>query len=193
MELKKREVTKSDFTMAWKGPLEGYAVNRLKREQWKFRGYEWEDLMQEARVVYADCLIRYAGTVDTPQWFISLYKQAFKTHFADLSTKCSRGPEPHLVHIMSEEDDFSLVPDMPDAGAITYEFLELIEKAPSDVAVVLSLLFSAPSEVLEMAEQAWRCQGRKKVEGNAFLCSMLGIHPPRDLVARVSNYFKHGM
>jgi hypothetical protein len=58
---------------------------------------------------------------------------------------------------------------------------------------VLSLLFEAPSEVLELAQNAWRASGKKKVDGNVFLCHLLGLDQTKvNLPKSVSTYFQHG-
>jgi hypothetical protein len=69
----------------WSPELEGYAYNAIRR-RWPQLApwYEWEDLMQEAQLVYLVCAKRYNGRVDNPAWFMALFKTAWQRRLADL-------------------------------------------------------------------------------------------------------------
>lgn len=185
------------FTPIWEGPIEGYATNYLSKNGWRAQGYSWEDLMQEAYLVFLECKERYSSSgaeriVDTPQWFMALFKRCLFTRMTDLSNTSTATKAISESDLSSDGDEFSF-DNLPGPIGVSYEFLELIERAPREVAMVLSLLFEAPNEVLEMAQEAWRSSGRKKVQGNVFLCNLLGLDPARiHLPTAVSNYFTHG-
>lgn len=148
--------------------------------------------MQEARVVFYDCANRYSTVVDNDAWFMSLFKRAFHTHFTDLANLSTRESSATSFTDLQIEDDL-ILEGVVGSTSISYEFLELIEKAPAEVATVLSLLFNAPKEVLDLAHEAWRAAGKKKPEGNQFLCSMLGLdHTKMNLPKAVENYFIKG-
>jgi hypothetical protein len=91
------------------------------------------------------------------------------------------------------ESDLSYFDSIAAPTGVTYEFLELIEKAPHEVALVLSLMFNAPNEVLDLAHAAWKASGRKKPQGNVFLCGLLGLDPQKiNLPVAVTDYFHRG-
>ena len=192
------KVLKRRFTPKWDGPIAGYATNYIHKNGWRIKGADWDDLKQEAYLVFLECKERYSTAadvpVDTPQWFMSLFMRCLVTRFADLSNLSTSSSAVNESSLSASEDDDFLFDSLPSPHTISYEFLELIEKAPKEVALVLSLFFSAPSEVLELAEEAWRASGRKKVHGNAFICSLLGLDANKiHLPSAVSKYFEHGV
>lgn len=74
------------YRIRWTPELEGFAYNSLRR-YWPTLSpwYEWEDLMQEAFVVFLLCRKRYRGVVDNPAWFMALYKRSWLNRLFDLS------------------------------------------------------------------------------------------------------------
>lgn len=79
------------FTAQWKGPIEGHAVNQVKR--WfpsLCAEHEFDDLMQEAFLVFMRCSHRYAGRVDNPAWFMSLFSRALSNRLINLAARCGR-------------------------------------------------------------------------------------------------------
>lgn len=170
----------------FEGAIEGYVVNFLSRNFWRVEGYiEREDLMQEARCLFYKLQRRYSY-VDNPAWFMSLFKVAFSNEFHGLSNRrtermsfeaCSIDDVDSIMDWVSNEDNQGLV-------------FVLVEQAPEEVRAVLSLLASAPMELLEEVAGAWKAQGRRKVEGNSHLCELLGYDPKEtDLVQDVLDYF----
>lgn len=73
------------FRPRFGGPIEGHAVNTIKR--WYPRladQMEFEDLLQEAWVVFLRCQARYGGTVDNPRWFMALFSVSLHRRFCSL-------------------------------------------------------------------------------------------------------------
>jgi len=83
------------FTPRFNGPIQGRSVNIIK----KFYPYlcaehEFDDLMQEAYLVFMHCKELYGPDkgkgVDKPQWFMTLYSRALTNKLINLGKKCGR-------------------------------------------------------------------------------------------------------
>jgi len=72
----------------------------------------------------------------------------------------------------------------------TNGMLELmVQQAPNEVRMVLNLLLKAPTELLEMASEAWRSSGKRKAEGNNMINRCLGFPKGTDSLGKVHRYF----
>ena len=77
------------FVPRWPGPIEGHAVNTVKSFYPKLCAeHEFDDLMQEAYIVFLRCKQRYSGTVDNPSWFMSLFRNALRNKLINISALC---------------------------------------------------------------------------------------------------------
>ena len=48
------------FVPHWQGPIEGYTVNQAHKHLWRVTAtHDFDDLMQEARIVYLRCERKY--------------------------------------------------------------------------------------------------------------------------------------
>lgn len=77
---------KLPYMPRFEGPFQGRAFNWAKQLHPKlgFKGLEFDDLLQEAAMVFFSCRKRYEGTVDNPAWFMSLFQRALFTRSVDL-------------------------------------------------------------------------------------------------------------
>lgn len=79
------------FTPRFNGPIQGRAVNIIKRfYPYLCAEHEFDDLMQEAWLVFARCKHLYGTTVDNPRWFMVLFGRALTNKLINLSKKCGR-------------------------------------------------------------------------------------------------------
>lgn len=174
----------------FKGPIEGWVVNQLTRGKlhyWKVeRTLSREEVMQEAYECFLRCCKHFpkSPAYDTPQAFMALYKKAWHNQFTDLTLYDTADRQCHSV------DAHEVQPEEP-AGALENDgYLSiLIQEAPREVAMVLSLFLNAPSELLELATAAWRAGGRNSPGSSKHLCKLLGLDPSCDPVSLVEDYF----
>lgn len=71
--------------------FEGYIYNFVAH-QWRTsrlykQGYDFDDLLQEAAVVFYACRERYEKVVDNPRWFMALFSRSLFNRFVDLKRK----------------------------------------------------------------------------------------------------------
>lgn len=175
------------MTLQFTGPVEGYVVNFLRKNFWRIAGtHEWDDAMQEARLIFLRVQRKYPDAED--KHLMSLFKTAWGHHFTDLSVKDSRGR-----HIQSESnlarDEDSLPREMVGATDNDGMLAMMIRQAPSEVRMVLSLFLSAPAELLETAARAWSGGPRGKKEGNALINRCLGLPENTESLEAVRDYF----
>lgn len=178
---------KAAYTPQFKGPIEGYVVNFINRNLWRVASsMEFEDLMQEAHVVYLKLCQRYKN-VDAPH-FMALFKTSWNRRFTDLS---------HIdTHCRAQIGDSDLAPNetrfldsLPGDLCHDGMLLTAIRQAPSEVQSVLYLFMNAPTEILDLASKAWRSNGHNRDLGNNMLCRMLGAPKGTDIVGAVQTYF----
>lgn len=170
------------YAPVFKGPLEGWATNYLKKNYWRVEAtQEWDDCMQEAQCVFYKLKTRYAdtGAVTEPKHFMALYKTSMTRRFTDLANDntsrrwevvVSEGPDGEIYEPMGETDN--------DGGLAV-----LLRQAPAEVVQVLNLFLSCPQEILDMALSTWRTSGSKKI------CQLLGIDERRDVMQETFDHF----
>lgn len=166
------------YTPIWEGVVKGYAINKINLDLWKFNwlGYEFDDLYQEAWLIFYSCKEEYKE-IDTPQHFMSLFKTALHNRFYDLSQKSSldkdnlTDTELEYCYKHSEEHNF---------------FLNL-DQASEEVRMVLNLVFNAPSELLEWI--GFQKKSSKGFLNNKKMCQLLGIEET-DLVGKVKSFLR---
>jgi hypothetical protein len=144
--------------------------------------------MQEARIVYLDCVMRYAARVDNAAWFMSLYQRALYTRFTDLAYEDTKHKEAALMCDVVSDDGPSIeqVGELANEG----ELRVLVRQASSEVRAVLSLLINAPTEILEVVTAQWRSHGSGQAYGSKLLCRMLSLPEDVNLLQRVREYFE---
>lgn len=125
--------------------FEGYIINFCK-ETWResrlsLGGYEFDDLLQEAAIVFLVCRDRYAGKVDNPRWFMALFSRALYNRFVDLQrTNRSYSPiDDDLDDRVSPWDE-----PQPDAGYCRRVLAEL----PAPIRRLLAAFTAGDDSVL---------------------------------------------
>lgn len=166
------------YTPRWPGAIEGYTVNTLRRSGVYGRLSAWlefEDLLQEAYVVFARCKHRYAGRVTEPAWFMALYKTALHNRLSTLIVA-------HRKY--SSFMDRNIAAPFPEAvGELENlgELCCLIAELPAEFAAVLEEAVLADTAALRAAAarqlRRWLRLGRKPVPALA-LSSVLREEKP---------------
>lgn len=181
--------------LPFEGPIKGFSINFIHKNKWRLKGYlNSEDILFEAYKIYAECLERYGSKVDSPEWFMSLFKTSFINYFNAASTYAT-----FLERFYSMEDlieNFDLQKqinfDMNKYIGVDRNLGELmvkISQAPEDVINVIEFLLN-DSDENNAFEEVWKNQGKKKIGGNEYICRALGFNPKKvDLVSMVYDYF----
>lgn len=126
------------YRIHWTAALEGHAYNAIRPfwptlQAW----YEWQDLRQEAMVVFLLCARRYAVTVDNPAWFMALYRKSWQNR---------------LITLVRKLPQHSLLGDLESAAI-----------APDSVPELFEILESLPNRLLLVVRELTRQQRRFKV------------------------------
>lgn len=179
--------TKLNHLPKWPGSIEGFVTNYLKANFWRVEStMSYDDALQEAYVVFLRCERKYS--VEEPKHFMALFKTSLVRVFADLSKLDS---ELRNIQSLQQEDSdgeplvFEAVGDLDNNGSV----IAAIEQAPSEVKEVLQLLLNAPIELLELARNCWKSNGRNVEGGNNFINESLGRAKGTDSIGAVYQYF----
>lgn len=77
------------FVARFPGPIQGHAINAARRFFPRLcADYEFEDLLQEAYLVFMKCKRKYAAKIDNPKWFMAIFRVSLHNHFINLTKKC---------------------------------------------------------------------------------------------------------
>lgn len=170
----------------FKGPIEGWTVNYTHSQFWRIESLlEWEDVMQEAYIVFMRVSAKYP-TTDTPQHFMALYKRAWANHITDLSNEATQ----HRRMVRMSDDDevagvFEFAGEIENDGILGIK----LAQAPDDVRKVLTLMLTAPQEMLEVLLADWRGpDGRRRDGGGAKINAALGLPRGTDVYKIVHDY-----
>ena len=183
--------TKLNYRPQFKGAIEGYLVNFLRRNYWKVEAsMTCEDVMQEAFIVFLRVSRKYEDVTEAKH-FMSLFKTAWSNQFTNLAVADSELREfPCLSQVGAEDQEeqegvYEAAGELDCGGAV----LIALEQAPSEVKEVIRLLVSAPVELLEMIHAAWRGSGKHVGTGNNLINRALGRPHGTDSINAVRNYF----
>lgn len=115
------------FVPRWEGECKGYAYNATRKfwpalQAW----HEWDDLMQEAFLVFLKCKRRYYACVDKPEWFMALFKVSLHNRLVTMVVSVPK-------YSLMEGDD---VPDRP-VPDVARELWEVARDLPRELQVVL--------------------------------------------------------
>jgi hypothetical protein len=179
------------YTPTFTGSIEGWTVNYCKLNFWRVNGsMEWDDLMQEAYLVFLRCVGKYPE-LETPQHFMALYKTAWFhafTDFAHVDTKLRLLVSETTLTQEGEEVSYEPIGDLNHDGSLA----TLIRQAPKEVLMVLNLFLSAPTEIVEMALTSWKGRDRRcSTGGSKRICQMLGLPTNLDVLQMVEDHFQH--
>lgn len=173
----------------FKGPIEGYVVNFLKKNFWRVAAtHDREDIMQEAHLVFLRVASRYP-MVETPQHFMALFKRTWANEFNDLSDRATLARQLVSEHLFEEGEEETwqrdAVGDLDNDGALAV----MVRQAPREVVMVLNLFLNAPQELLELALTTWRKNGNYKAEGDKAVAKMLGLPAGSTPITSTQTYF----
>lgn len=156
----------------------------------------FDDAYQEAYVKFLELRTKYLGHIDSPRWFMALYKTALANRITDFANESNRYRR--QVCFTDLGDTMA-----PDGQLVSYQELLLgdedtaalfelrLEKSPPEVRQVLTLLVNSRPDMVEAIAETWNGSGKRKEDGNQFLCRLLGYdHREVDLVERVRDYFE---
>jgi hypothetical protein len=183
------------YNPVWDGVFEKYTHSYIARNLWKLqRTCTHEDAMQEARIVWLDCVRRYASKTDNASWFMALYKRALASRVIDLAALDSKHKAFQLLCDLSSDDDDG-GPQFEAAGELENEgYLRcVVDDAPAEVKEVLVLLLNAPAEIAEAVGNAWSGRGKSRAAGSKVLCRMLGLQERSTLLDEVQAYLAPGV
>ena len=155
----------------------------------------FDDVYQEAYIKFMEIEKRYAGSIDSPQWFMSLFKTALANKITDLANMNQRLKRQVCFVELEEqrEDGSSLSYQESLIGCLDMDGeLEVkLDRAPREVRQVLSLVIDTPKELRTAMSKTWTNNGKRMDGGNQFLCKMLGFNPRQvDLVELVQSYLE---
>ena len=165
------------------GPIQGWAYNYAAKHLWRVsRIMEWEDLQQEAYIVFARCAKNYR-TTDTPQHFMALYKTAWTRAITDYSKADTK-----YRSFVEEQTDASgeAVYQLTDCLDNDGQLATKLRQAPSEVIAVLHILMRAPTELMELAHSCWIT----KLRVNEHVSKILNIDPKLNVLKITEDYFR---
>jgi len=184
-KLRKRVLSTRKYTPLWKGFIEGFITNFLKKNYWRVESYmTYEDCIQEAQVTFYRLKNKY-GNLDHPSHFMALYRTAWTNDFNDYAALATKHRNEVSSEMSEEAKDKQVIGELANDGELSV----MIEQAPSDIKLVLQLLLTAPVEVLDMFSSVWKKRGKYRDFGNEHLCEILGLEGKTDIVNKINKYF----
>lgn len=140
-------MTKILFRPQFSGPIEGHAVNMSRRYYPMLAAeLEFEDLLQEAWVVFLRCRHRYRGVVDNPAWFMAIFSVALRRRMVDLL----RMQRPYIsIEELAEIDEPATDFDSGFGWRVLCEL-------PTDMRELLLALFGGESSALPALKKRFR-------------------------------------
>jgi len=156
----------------------------------------FDDAYQEAYVKFLELRIKYESHVDSPRWFMALYKTALANRITDFANQSNRYRRQVCFTDLGDTMalDGQLVPyqELLLGEEDTAGLFELkLEAAPAEVRQVLTFLAHSRPDMSEAIAETWIDNGKRKEDGNQFLCRLLGYdHREVDLVERVIDYLE---
>lgn len=166
----------------WEGSAhKAWAAKYVSKNAWRVRWFmDYEDCMQTAAWIFAECVDTYGAKVDNPAWMMSLFQRMLSNEFHTLATKCTqeRTAEKDFVEIAKE--------DQTDVEHETASLSVALKQVSEELGDVLRVIANAPSEFLdvflmESSDEGWSrrlCRLAKTKKLNDGIVSEL-----RDLVA----------
>lgn len=173
----------------FEGPIQGWTVNYCRKHAWKTEGsQQWDDLMQEAYLVFLRCVERYPDVEEAPH-FMALYKRAWANEMTDLANKDTalRQEVPFPTTIVDGD-----VIELEVMGEHYHDgnLATLLRQAPKEVLMVLNLFLNAPNEIVELALSGWRGRDKRcRAGGSRKICQLLGLPLDLDVLAMVEDHF----
>lgn len=174
------------FRPVWAGSVEGWTVNYINRHLWKLQpDWAFDDVYQEAYIVFMDCVDRYPHVVDPPH-FMSLYSRSISNWIIDEATRRTKkrtvfSPQQEVAADGEGVDIFDLVGTSRDESDYLLMCLSA-EMGPEPVKRVvehLKINGGAPS----------RYGSGKRQTTNEWLCGIAGVDPESlDIVSLLKSF-----
>lgn len=147
--MRERERNRLVFTPQWEGQIKRYATGYIREHMWRCRQYgsdegeKFQDLLQEAWIIFDRISYTYPRVVDPPH-FLALFKTALRNYFHDHSRYTQK-------HIDETPCDVSVI-CADHVGEVTNE------------GYLRSLLANAPQELIFAFKALTAQDGRRRWE-----------------------------
>lgn len=132
------------WSSTWKGSIEGWTTNFIHKNQWRCDSlHEFEDLLQDAYLIYLKVCERYPRVVN-PRNFMGLYKVTITNWMHDHSRYMKRK---RVIHENTSSDVSELYADR--IGDLTHEgqIAASLAAAPQEVTKALFVLMNKPEQI----------------------------------------------
>jgi hypothetical protein len=167
------------FSPEFHGPIEGFVVNYTIRNFWRVAHiYEFEDLYQDAHMLFLKCCEQYPHVVDAPHFF-ALFKRTYVNHITDLAN--DRTAEYAIIPHETRELDENELEDTP-AEPWCYpdaELVVLLKQMPTEVQKLIIGLLTDAERFTEHYQP--RLNGtniyQRRQTTNERWCAALGLNP----------------
>ena len=156
----------------------------------------FDDAYQEAYVKFLELRDRYSDNIDSPKWFMALYKTSLANLITDFANQGRRYNRQicftDLGDTMGQDNEIVPYQELLEGELDTEALFEIkLDEAPYYVRQVLSLVVSSRPEMLDALTESWFDRGKRNDSGNQFLCALLGYnHREVDLVYAVRHYLE---
>lgn len=170
------------FFPVYKGAIEGFVKNYSVKNLWRVESsvHSLDDIFQDSYILFLELKKKYGKDVNNPKWFMSLYKVSFINYFNKLSNRRTDFYDLKNLDIFNNKD-FS--------SDDSY-FSVLLSEAPHEIKAVLNLFINSPKDLLDDIFRSWKVRGKRKDDGNAFLCELLGLNKEDvDIKKSFKDYF----
>lgn len=163
------------FVPKWEGPISGWTVNHIRKNYWRFaNSYEFEDLLQEARIKFIVCKRKYPEVV-SPKHFMALYKSAVTRQFHTLAEKeMHRYDSTYLSpKELSDHDDMLYEKDH-NLGPLFTEISEF----PQEIQELIVELIKNPDTKKQNVFK-FRGKFKRRITTNEYFCKLVGKDPTK--------------
>jgi hypothetical protein len=174
------------YCPVWEGCIECYVKNKVSKELWRFKriNYEYNDLVNEAYLVFHECRSRFKNKYPTlkenQSLFMSYFKRCLHNLFYDFGVDSSK-IKMNIVDKDLSEIDYSLGDD--DKKSLSL----ILKDAPKEVKQVLSIIMNSPLELLEF--MGFTKKNSRSIFNNKKLCDLIGVNSVEvNLVDMVKKY-----
>lgn len=124
------------FTPRWEGAVQGHAINTIRSFYPRLAAeYEFEDLLQDAYLIFMRCKRRTCFKIDNPRWFMTYFSNALSNKLINM-TKCStRNAERYIpLEFLDPADE----PAVMDEGFMRRVLQELPARVRHHIGVFLN-------------------------------------------------------
>lgn len=175
--------------------FEGWSVNFLSEHFWKIkRVMEWEDAMQEMRLLFYHCRDHYGCKIRNARHMMKIFQTSANNWIVDEAakdTKYKNGdimPDGTHIESMVDSDGKPLAVRMAETDNYGIVFASLMN-APIEVKEAVFLILNSPTDVLNVVGTAIRT-GSKDKAANKALCEFCGLDPKEcDLLQYIREFF----